>query len=701
MDGVTAVDNYDGDLTDSVIYQSSPDFDNTVIGSYLITYDVTDSSGNAAVSKTRIVNVTDGSAPQGEASYSTTEPTNEDVVVTITTDRPIDTPDGWTKIDDTHYTKNYSENTDGTEQVVICTAGSNGAACSEVDVEVGNIDKTPPELDVTYDPSGPAKTNLDVVATIVSNEPLAGPLPDGWTQVDTNTYQKTYPQNTTEQVTFYDLAGNPVTADIEITWIDKAPRIISISPTRGPTVGGTVVTITGSNFTAAANVTLDGFACNVSSATATTIVCNTPAHIAGPVDVRVSTVHGNDVLEDGFTYVAPPQIDDVAPNPSDPADDTVEGGDTITIIGDNLDPIDGIYVDLDKDGQHDSNETCTNVVILPNTPSAGKYTVTCTLPDGSNGSYEIVIETPGGSDHETVEYDDGTTTPTPPTPPSPPTVTPPAADGSTIQSVTAAKCTAATVFDGTNTGAISIVKDSRDNRYYAIAKMPDNKCWMLTNLAYNGNLNNNGLSFGSMTHYDGNGTSSWPTSTTTAAYYTDPHEDSTSYGGKVSGGSCPSLSYRTSAAAIDFTECGFLYNLPAATAGTASVTSLGGDATASICPTGWRLPKGARVIGDKTSTNELNALLANLGNNINKLVGTGSVFRAVYSGYYNPQLSAMPAPGLINQGTGGSYWSATRINISGDVYFSTLSFSSGSTPTTSATSSNVGYYGAAVRCVLK
>ena len=53
--GATALDAGDGDLTSSIIVSGS--VDTSTIGSYTLTYDVTDASGNAAVSLTRTVNV--------------------------------------------------------------------------------------------------------------------------------------------------------------------------------------------------------------------------------------------------------------------------------------------------------------------------------------------------------------------------------------------------------------------------------------------------------------------------------------------------------------------------------------------------------------------------------------------------------------------------------------------------------------------
>ncbi len=60
--GATATDNVDGDISASIITGGLP-IDTSALGSYTVTYDVTDSSGNAAVQVTRTVNVIDTSTP--------------------------------------------------------------------------------------------------------------------------------------------------------------------------------------------------------------------------------------------------------------------------------------------------------------------------------------------------------------------------------------------------------------------------------------------------------------------------------------------------------------------------------------------------------------------------------------------------------------------------------------------------------------
>lgn len=59
--GATASDNYDGDLTGRIVIKGSVDQDK--VGTYTITYDVTDNNGNKAVQVIRTVNVVDTTPP--------------------------------------------------------------------------------------------------------------------------------------------------------------------------------------------------------------------------------------------------------------------------------------------------------------------------------------------------------------------------------------------------------------------------------------------------------------------------------------------------------------------------------------------------------------------------------------------------------------------------------------------------------------
>ncbi len=85
------------------------------------------------------------------------------------------------------------------------------------------------------------------------------------------------------------------------------PTITSVSPDTGTTVGGTPVTITGTNFLALGagpNVVIfDGMsALSVVTVNDTTITCLSPAHADGLISVVVQNLLGQATLTDCFTY---------------------------------------------------------------------------------------------------------------------------------------------------------------------------------------------------------------------------------------------------------------------------------------------------------------------------------------------------------------------------------------------------------------
>ena len=59
--GATATDTCSGTLTDSI--NTTSNVNTAVVGSYTVTYNVDDASGNSATAVTRTVNVVDTTAP--------------------------------------------------------------------------------------------------------------------------------------------------------------------------------------------------------------------------------------------------------------------------------------------------------------------------------------------------------------------------------------------------------------------------------------------------------------------------------------------------------------------------------------------------------------------------------------------------------------------------------------------------------------
>jgi hypothetical protein len=107
------------------------------------------------------------------------------------------------------------------------------------------------------------------------------------------------------------------------------PALSAIAPSSGTTLGGTVVTITGSNLAAAVTVSIGGTAATGVSVSGSTITATTGAHGAGTVDVVVTSNGQTGRLTGAYSYKAPtptintpPEIKSIAAKgtrPNEPA----------------------------------------------------------------------------------------------------------------------------------------------------------------------------------------------------------------------------------------------------------------------------------------------------------------------------------------------------------------------------------------------
>jgi hypothetical protein len=111
---------------------------------------------------------------------------------------------------------------------------------------------------------------------------------------------------------------------------NTAPTVTGISPTSGPTGGGTAVTITGTGFLSGATVTLGGTAATaISVVSSTSITATTAAHAGGVVDVVVTNIDSQfGTLASGFTYNPPPTVTAISP-----ASGPIGGGTAVTVTG--------------------------------------------------------------------------------------------------------------------------------------------------------------------------------------------------------------------------------------------------------------------------------------------------------------------------------------------------------------------------------
>ena len=113
---------------------------------------------------------------------------------------------------------------------------------------------------------------------------------------------------------------------------EPIPAVSSISPTSGPTAGGTSVTITGANLGGATGVKFGSTAATQVIVNSSTSVTATAPAGTGLVDVTVETPLGSSPpsVADRFTYVPPPTISKLSAKGG-----SAEGGTSVTLTGSN------------------------------------------------------------------------------------------------------------------------------------------------------------------------------------------------------------------------------------------------------------------------------------------------------------------------------------------------------------------------------
>jgi len=111
----------------------------------------------------------------------------------------------------------------------------------------------------------------------------------------------------TVDVTVTTSAGTSATSPADQFTYESSPSVTHISPAMGPTAGGTVVTISGTNLAGATAVMFGSAAGTISSDSQTQIVAVSPKGAAGTVAVTIVTPLGTSAgsSADQFTYQAP------------------------------------------------------------------------------------------------------------------------------------------------------------------------------------------------------------------------------------------------------------------------------------------------------------------------------------------------------------------------------------------------------------
>jgi hypothetical protein len=181
------------------------------------------------------------------------------------------------------------------------------------------------------------------------------------------------------------LGGTSATsAADQYAYVAAPPTVTSVTPNSGPTTGGTVVTITGTNFLDADFVTFGpaNTASTFSVVNDTTIVATAPSGQLGTFDVQVTNPDGASpsTTADEFTYTTSPVPTVTGISPSSGGS---TGGTVVTITGTGLS--NASTVDFGS-----GNPSASYTV---NSPTS----ITATAPPGSLGAVDVTVTTDGGA----------------------------------------------------------------------------------------------------------------------------------------------------------------------------------------------------------------------------------------------------------------------------------------------------------------
>jgi len=271
---------------------------------------------------------------------------------------------------------------------------------------VGTVDITVTTPGGTSTTSAADQYTYAAAPTVTGVSPITGPAAGGTsvtiagtnlagaTAVKFGTVSATITTDTATGITATAPAGSAATVDVTVTTpggtsatsaADQytyvaAPAVTQVAPTAGPTAGGTVVTITGTNLTGATAVKFGSTnATNFAVNSATKVTATAPAGNAGTVDVTVTSPAGTSATSatDQYTYAAQPTVKGLNPT-SGPA----TGGTTVTITGTNFTTGDTV-----KFG-------ATNA---PGVIFISATSITATSPVGAVGTVDVTVTTPGGT----------------------------------------------------------------------------------------------------------------------------------------------------------------------------------------------------------------------------------------------------------------------------------------------------------------
>ena len=273
----------------------------------------------------------------------------------------------------------------------------------------GTIDVTVTNTGGTSATGSADRLTYQLSPTVSAVSPASGPTGGGTTIVITGNYftnvtsvslggvaATSYTVNSATQITATTPAHAASVVDVVVTsavgssvtssadqfaYDAPAPTVTGVSPASGPAAEGTVVTISGTNFSGATSVMFGTTAATTFTVnSATQITATAPAESAALVDVTIVGPGGTSATgsADQFTFLpAAPVVNGVTPSSGATA-----GGATVTISGANFTSVQGI--------------TFGGAAVNTYTVNSSTQ-ITATSPTHAAGAVDVVVTNTGGS----------------------------------------------------------------------------------------------------------------------------------------------------------------------------------------------------------------------------------------------------------------------------------------------------------------
>jgi len=234
---------------------------------------------------------------------------------------------------------------------------------------------------------------------------------------------------------------------------DKGPTVTSISPNRGSTAGGTIVTITGINFLGATSVSFGSTAATSFTVNSSTQITAVSPPGSSTVDVTVTTPGGTSATSsaDLFTYIcsfsSPPTVSNI-----NPSNGPATGGTSISITGTCFGG-DAYYVSFGSTNTDNFTIDSDTQITVISPAGSGTVDVTVSTPNGTSATSaadQFVYNGPTAATVTNVSPTTGST------------------DGGTIVIITGTGFTGATAVSFGSTAATRFTVDS-DSQITAIS----------------------------------------------------------------------------------------------------------------------------------------------------------------------------------------------------------------------------------------